>query len=431
MPDRIMPMTAFSFSSSYSHPIYPIMKRLFASILFTCCLPTAFLSAATPVLLKNSHAVQPGIEKVEAVQRYSVKKRLTSLLDDELFDHSQVALYVYDLTDNELLFAHNEKQRMRPASTEKIVTAVAALYHLGADYQFSTDLYVQELGGGKARVWIRGGYDPLFDASDLEAMVQQLKRLGVKSIDGAVRLDVSMKDSKQWGWGWCWDDDEVPLTPLLYRNKDEFVSRMTTALNSSGLAWNGFTKLEKVPADVVCVCRRSHPIDGVLHPMMKDSDNSMAESLFYQLAAASKQDGAGRKQAVRRIHTVVEATGLNPDDYQFADGSGLSLYNYLSAELLGRLLAFAYRNPDIYDPLLRSLPIAGTDGTLRRRMQQIEAAGNVRAKTGSVEGVSSLAGYCTAPNGHTLCFSILNQGVSRLSMGRRFQDKVCEVLCTE
>lgn len=290
---------------------------------------------------------------------------------------------------------------------------------------------MQELGGGKARVWIRGGYDPLFDASDLEAMVQQLKRLGVKSIDGAVRLDVSMKDSKQWGWGWCWDDDEVPLTPLLYCNKDEFVSRMTTALNSSGLAWNGFTKLEKVPADVVCVCRRSHPIDGVLHPMMKDSDNSMAESLFYQLAAASKQDGAGRKQAVRRIHTVVEATGLNPDDYQFADGSGLSLYNYLSAELLGRLLAFAYRNPDIYAPLLRSLPIAGTDGTLRRRMQQTEAAGNVRAKTGSVEGVSSLAGYCTAPNGHTLCFSILNQGVSRLSMGRRFQDKVCEVLCTE
>lgn len=195
------------------------MKRLFASILFTCCLPTAFLSAATPVLLKNSHAVQPGIEKVEAVQRYSVKKRLTSLLDDELFDHSQVALYVYDLTDNELLFAHNEKQRMRPASTEKIVTAVAALYHLGADYQFSTDLYVQELGGGKARVWIRGGYDPLFDASDLEAMVQQLKRLGVKSIDGAVRLDVSMKDSKQWGWGWCWDDDEVPLTPLLTATK--------------------------------------------------------------------------------------------------------------------------------------------------------------------------------------------------------------------
>ena len=128
---------------------------------------------------------------------------------------------------------------------------------------------------------------------------------------------------------------------------------------------------------------------------------------------------------------MVEATGLNPDDYQFADGSGLSLYNYLSAELLGRLLAFAYRNPDIYDPLLRSLPIAGTDGTLRRRMQQTEAAGNVQAKTGSVEGVSSLAGYCTAPNGHTLCFSILNQGVSRLSMGRRFQDKVCEVLCTE
>lgn len=407
------------------------MKRLLITLWLGCCMPIGMLTASTPVQPSTIFSLNPGINATEAVQRYSVKKRLTALLNDELFDHSQVALYVYDLTDNELLFAHNEKQRMRPASTEKVVTAVAALYHLGADYQFSTELYVDDLGGGKVRVWVRGGYDPLFDEEDLNAFLQQLKNLGVKSIDGAVRLDVSMKDSKQWGWGWCWDDEEVPLTPLLYRNKDEFVSRLVTALNSSGLSWNGFTKYEKVPAKATCVCSRSHPISAVLHPMMKDSDNSMAEALFYQLAAASKIDGAGRKQAVQRINTVVEATGLTPSHYQFADGSGLSLYNYLSAELLGQMLAFAYRNKDIYAPLLHSLPIAGTDGTLRRRLLQTEAAGNVRAKTGSVEGVSSLAGYCTAPNGHTLCFSILNQGVARLAWGRQFQDKVCEVLCTE
>ena len=56
------------------------------------------------------------------------------------------------------------------------------------------------------------------------------------------------------------------------------------------------------------------------------------------------------------------------------------------------------------------------------------AAGNVRAKTGTVEGVSTLAGYATAANGHRLCFAIMNQGIRRQSDGRRFQDRVCEVL---
>lgn len=408
------------------------MKHLLARISLLCGLSVAILPTVRPHESPAPITTQiSGTDGTKAVQRHSLKKRLTALLNDDLFTHSQVALYVYDLTDNELLFAHNEKQRMRPASTEKVITAIAALYHLGANYQLATELYVQKTDGSRARVWIRGGYDPLFDAADLDAFVQQLKASGVRSIDGALRLDVSMKDNKQWGWGWCWDDDEVPLTPLLFRNKDEFVERLTTALNSSGMAWNGFTKHEKVPDAVNCVCRRTHSIDRVLEPMMKESDNSMAEALFYQLAAAGKMERAGRKQAVQRIRSVVEATGLTPTDYQFADGSGLSLYNYLSAELLGQMLAFAYRNKDIYTPLLRSLPIAGKDGTLQRRMKQSAAAGNVRAKTGSVEGVSSLAGYCTAPNGHTLCFSILNQGVKRLATGRDFQDKVCEVLCSE
>ena len=57
------------------------------------------------------------------------------------------------------------------------------------------------------------------------------------------------------------------------------------------------------------------------------------------------------------------------------------------------------------------------------------ARGNVHAKTGTVTGVSSLAGYCTAANGHVLCFSIINMGIRHTSSGRRFQDKVCEALC--
>lgn len=121
--------------------------------------------------------------------------------------------------------------------------------------------------------------------------------------------------------------------------------------------------------------------------------------------------------------------GLNPKRYEIADGSGLSLYNYLSAELEVQLLRYAFRNNNIYMHLRPSLPIAGEDGTLRKRMKGVFTAGNVHAKTGTVQGVSSLAGYCTAANGHHLAFSIINQGIQHHSNGRAFQDRVCTVLC--
>ena len=70
----------------------------------------------------------------------------------------------------------------------------------------------------------------------------------------------------------------------------------------------------------------------------------------------------------------------------------------------------------------------GRDGTLRSRNRNTSSQGNVRAKTGSVEGVSSLSGYALAANGHQLCFSIINQGVRNMAEARRFQDRFCRAL---
>ena len=85
---------------------------------------------------------------------------------------------------------------------------------------------------------------------------------------------------------------------------------------------------------------------------------------------------------------------------------------------------------NIYNHLNQALPIAGVDGTLKKRMKGGFASGNVRAKTGTVTGISSLAGYCKSSNGHTLCFSIINQGLIHGRNGRAFQDRVCTVLCS-
>ena len=101
----------------------------------------------------------------------------------------------------------------------------------------------------------------------------------------------------------------------------------------------------------------------------------------------------------------------------------------VTAELLTKLLRHAWNTPSIYKALSEALPIAGVDGTLKKRMINTAAEGNVRAKTGTVTGITSLAGYCTAPNGHQLCFAIINQGILSNGPGHAFQDRVCKVLC--
>ena len=162
--------------------------------------------------------------------------------------------------------------------------------------------------------------------------------------------------------------------------------------------------------------------------MMKKSDNLFAESMFYQIAAAGGGKWSTAKQAASYIKGLIRKVGLTPNNYNIADGSGLSLYNYVSPELEVQLLRYAFQNRNIYDILLKTLPIAGIDGTLRRRMRGTPAAGNVRAKTGTVMGVSSLAGYLTASNQHRLCFSIIvNGGMSNGPM-RRLQNSICVAL---
>lgn len=364
----------------------------------------------------------------------SLRERITKLLDNDIFERTQVGLYIYDLTADTLVMAYHERQCMRPASNEKIMTAITALNDLGVNYNYSTQLYADGLPTEvdsvfNGHVYIRAGYDPLFDADDMHAFAHELKNHGITRITSPICLDLSMKDDKKMGWGWCWDDDEVPTTPLLFGNRDTFTDNMRRIFRAENIEWDGTTTEQTTPSSATLLCTRTHSIDDVLTPMMKKSNNSMAESMFYQIAAQGGRSKVGRKQAVSHYNALIRHIGLEPSHYQIADGSGLSLYNYLTPELLGRMLRYAYNNDDIFRHLHQSLPIAGRDGTLRKRMRGTAAAGNVHAKTGTVEGVSTLSGYCTTAQGNVLCFSIMNQGIRYTSTGRNFQDRVCRALC--
>ena len=363
----------------------------------------------------------------------NVQYRLDSLVCDKMFETSMVGMIVYDLTADSVLYKVNERQAMRPASTMKLVTAITALDRLGGSYQFRTQLYYtgtvedHTLNGD---LYCVGGFDPAFNVDDMKAFVESIQRMGVDTICGRIVADRSMKDADLLGEGWCWDDDNPKLSPLSHGRDIAFLERFVNELSEEGIVLDNVRLSEgSLPNEAYSLCSRFHSMDQILQRMMKVSDNFYAEAMFYQLGAVIGRRPAKAKDAASVVKQLIQKVGNGKNPYRIADGSGLSLYNYVTPELEMRLLRYAYRNSNIYLHLLPSLPVAGRDGTLKTRMKGTFAEENVKAKTGTVTGISALAGYCTAANGHQLCFSIINQGIMKSDPGRNFQDRVCNALC--
>lgn len=399
------------------------MKKILTIILsFWLCLP---IDAQTDTLVVDS---LPWPQRLTAT--------IDSVLMTPLLQTSQLGLMIYDLTADSTLYCYGHRQTLRPASTMKLLTAITALEMLDENYEMKTSLYYTgRIAGGTLSGNVRcvGGMDPLFDSTDMKYFVNQLRHLGIDTIRGRILADISFKEDALYGEGWCWDDDNHVLTPLLVDGKDAFVERFQRELQRDGVVL--IDTFVAQPArfqaqNTRLICSRSHTVGELLVPMMKESDNLYAESLFYQIAAKEGGRPAKARQACNQVKRMIQKVALSPGDYKIADGSGLSLYNYVSAELETLLLRYAWQRPRLFERLYYSLPVAGVDGTLKGRMQKGCAAGNVHAKTGSVTGVSSLAGYCTAANGHELCFAIINQGVMHMADGRKLQDQICEAMCS-
>ena len=389
-------------------------------------------SLTTDSLVADTLALDTIAEPVALPWPQNVQARLDAILKSRQFQTTQIALQVYDLTADSVIYQYNERQQMRPASTMKMINAVTSLDRLGGSYQFKTRLYYTGKVDScvlRGNLYCKGGMDPAFNVDDLNAFVESVKKLGVDTIRGNIYADLSMKDTDRWGEGWCWDDDNPSLSPLLVGKKDRFMSRFVKELRDAHIVFIGDTLRATTPAGATELCARFHTMDQILMRMMKDSDNLYAESMFYQTAASSGNRPASAASARAITQRLINRMGLRAANYKIADGSGLSLYNYVSAELEVAFLRYAFSNDNIYLHLLPALPIAGKDGTLENRMKGAFTQGNVRAKTGTLTAITSLAGYCTAANGHRLCFAIINQGELSKQNGRAFQDKVCTVLC--
>lgn len=383
-----------------------------------------------------------------------LRNKLKAIADEADRNYYYTGISVYDLTTDSLIFGYNQHKMMRPASTQKLLTAISALDILGKDHLYQTAVYldsdsiitVDSLGRAtmNSNIYIIGDFDPKLEVSDLKTIAKALKERGICGVQSLV-ADLSMKDTLILGNGWCWDDEQPFLTPLSLSGSDyectsvkinrfqparRLLETAVAALAedsinvSRGVGFGVYTpQFGRKP-----LCVITHSVEEILQRMMKNSDNLYAESMFFQLAADSKK-GIGWADCAAKVSEVITKTGAPSMYAEVADGSGLSLYNYVTPSIEVAMLRYAYKNDRMFGTLYHSLPIAGVDGTLGSRMLKGKASRNVHAKTGTVSGVSCLAGYLTASNGHLIAFSIMNNGLKKVAEGRAFQDRICEILC--
>ncbi len=179
-------------------------------------------------------------------------------------------------------------------------------------------------------------------------------------------------------------------------------------LELRGVRVTGAVRLGAVPpgAQLFHVIE-SEPLADVVRRINKSSNNFMAEQLLKALGAASAGPPGSWGSGLAAVEGFLASLGLPRGSYVMKNGSGMNDANRFSARQTARLLAELVRRFPVGAEFLSSLPLAGKDGTLRWRLDGPETAGRVRAKTGTLDGVYSLAGYLETAAGERLVFAIL------------------------
>jgi PBP4 family serine-type D-alanyl-D-alanine carboxypeptidase len=203
----------------------------------------------------------------------------------------------------------------------------------------------------------------------------------------------------------------------------------TEALQRNGISVAKAPAQGQVPARGREIAVHFQRIDSTIVNMNKVSDNLTAEMLLKILDAVSNSVPGRFEGGIFVINQFLSTMGIDTMKYRIADGSGLSYYNLITAEMIVQLLEGMQHQTDVFPLFYESLPIAGVDGTIHNRMKKTPAEGNLRAKTGTISGVSSLSGYVQTLDGERLIFSMSMQNfIYPTRFYQRAQDKIGAIL---
>jgi serine-type D-Ala-D-Ala carboxypeptidase/endopeptidase (penicillin-binding protein 4) len=205
------------------------------------------------------------------------------------------------------------------------------------------------------------------------------------------------------------------------------VDTFQAALADVGVEVSGQVRSGSLPSDAVELLEQpSAPLAEIVFDMDKHSNNFLGDQLVLLLGAQKYGAPATWLKGAQRLQEYL--TGLGLKDTVVSDGSGLSGENRTSPQDLISVLRGAAAKP-FWPEFLGSLPIAGRDGTIHDRMFGSDVLGRVRAKTGTVTGVSTLSGYVFRDDGRTLAFAILiNGNRSGLWGAHQVQDRMVRAM---
>ncbi len=346
--------------------------------------------------------------------------------------------YVLDLTTGSPLFSQRASNARPPASVEKLYTAATALELMGPEATLSTTVLASGHPGPEGRwegnLYLRGGGDPTFGSASFVAshyggegttvskLAGLIRTAGIRSVSGEVDGDESYFDSLRGepASGYALDSDlEGDLSALAF-NRGATGSQSGThapaayaalqlrgALRAAGITVHGGGAASAPPGATVVATLPSPMLATLLGLTLAPSDNFFAETLLKDLGA--RYGGAGTTAAGAAVvkSTIAKDFGLHP---YLLDGSGLSHSDHTTPKQVVTLLATLAHSP-LGTTLRNSLAIAGHTGTLSERMRHTPASGRCQAKTGTLIGVSNLAGYCQAQNGDVLAFAFFTDGI--------------------
>jgi len=370
----------------------------------------------------------------------AAERRLRAGID--AFLATQPADSCLSVRAGDLVIDHRADDPQVPASTQKVLTGAAALLELGPDFRHVTRVTaaVAPVGGVVAGdLHLVGAGDPLLALgeyaaryrrpqpfSDLRRLADAVVAAGITRIDGAVVGDDTRYDAVRYHPAWparfVTQDQTGPLSALSVN--DGFVAWppqgdqpvdpapdpaalgadvLRALLAERGVAVAAPSRSGPAPAGATVVAEHAGlPLAEVVGQMLRESDNATAELLLKELGL--QVEGAGTFDAgARAVGRVLAEAGFDLAGVAVVDGSGLAGADALDCRLLVELL----QHEPTRDALRAGMPVAGETGTLAHRFGSSPARGRLRAKTGTLNQVTGLAGYVDGAGGEEHVFAFV------------------------
>jgi D-alanyl-D-alanine carboxypeptidase/D-alanyl-D-alanine-endopeptidase (penicillin-binding protein 4) len=361
---------------------------------------------------------------------------------------------VVDLSSGQTLFALSPDSPRLPASVQKLYTTTALLEEFGPTATLSTDVLgvgsLDARGTWHGTLYLKGGGDPTFGTAHfdrisygpgvgatVQLLAQRLRRAGIRRVQGAIAGDESFLDAERGTpatrmaanfelegelSGLAFDGGFVSPDGAALQRRPALsaANQFAAALSAAGVRVPAETKISSgvTPATAVpIVSVSSPPLSKLIHLTNAPSDNFFAEMLLKDLGAVYGSGGTTADGVAVVQGVIGQQFGIHA---RFNDGSGLSRYDRTTAAQVVSLLEQMNGDRSFVD----SLAVAGVSGTMQHEMRGTRAAGNCRGKTGTLNDVANLAGYCTARNRDVLAFAFMLNSIASSDYGHLMEARM-------